>query len=1065
MTDPVLLLALPFVVAFLLPALDRLGRAAVLGAHLSVLAYGLGLSVYWVAELGLLGGRSIDIATGGWPAPWGIVLRLGGPEAGLLALAFASALLTVSYLWRKEADAGVKGHVLQLMVLVGAVGLILSRDLFNIFVFIEIAAIGTYALVLYGWEQMGLEAGLKYMLMGAVASVLILIAVGLLYRATGTLYLDGMAAGITTAVFPVLVVLLVGFLVELKLFPVNGPAIDLYDGAHPGAMALIVGTVLNAVFFAFTKVYALLPAEFFQSATMAFGMATYVVSNLFAIRQSRVRRLLGYSSSAQMGLLVFLWPLAMEHEAVLFAVMVILFNHTIAKTGLLWLSGIYRGLELEDWRGVFKRTPLLGTLLTVLILSICAVPPFPAFWGKWEALVTLAQSENLWPWMVPLLVGAFLEWVYYFNWFRMVLETDETRHSRIEPDRGTTEWAGPVAAAAAAVGLGGWLLLDRIPMDTTLLPAVSLLGTGAVILALRFLPHRTLAVMALAAIAAYIPSIPPLGEAAHPLVPLFLLMTVGGSLLVGVGMLAYGKAPKAVPGLWVILTAAMLLLVLSAYEVRSDALLIFFVGWEMMTWATTLIIARGSARASYMYVLFSAAAGFLILAGLMVAEGTSGAPLAKLAGLEGGQAALAWSLIVLGLAVKIGSFGVHIWAQSAYAEAPDHFSPFLAAVVSKAPVFGLLVIASQIPVQPIRTDLGTIDPMQVMAWVGAVTSFGLALLAAVQEDAKKLLAYSSLGHVAYIMVGCMVATPLGWTAALFLAINHFLYKALLFLAMAGVIYRTRTDTMYRMGGLIKRMPATFVMVLIGIIAVSGVPPLSGFAGKWLIYEALVDRGWLFLTGLMMFSAVVSFLYLYRLIHTIFLGQMKRRHREVREAPLPLLIPQGILVAALMVLAVWPQAVLEPIATILAQPSGLFQPQWAAATSALTVNADWTLSTPLGNFAPVTVMMVTMALFGLLFVTLLLVIARPRWVRQGDMVYQAEMPPPPEEAHYAYAMFKPYERALAPLLVPRVERFWATVADTVNAVTEAGRRFYSGNAQTYLFYAVTLIVVLTVMGRS
>jgi len=105
------------------------------------------------------------------------------------------------------------------------------------------------------------------------------------------------------------------------------------------------------------------------------------------------------------------------------------------------------------------------------------------------------------------------------------------------------------------------------------------------------------------------------------------------------------------------------------------------------------------------------------------------------------------------------------------------------------------------------------------------------------------------------------------------------------------------------------------------------------------------------------------------------------------------------------------------------------------------------------------------LFGLLLAVLLVISPWPKWVRQGDMVYSAEVPPPAEETHYAYAMFKPYERAFAPVLAPRVIRFWNGAAETLSAVTETGRRFYTGNAQTYLLYAVGMIVLLAYLAGS
>ncbi|MBT3359036.1 MAG: hypothetical protein HN403_05360 [Rhodospirillales bacterium] len=1062
MVDPALLIALPLGVAFLLPLAHRIDFSVARILHLATLAFSLALAAFWLRELGLFSQNAVDIETGGWAPPWGILLRLGGPEAALIALADAVAIAAAIYLApRDRENGGVRGLMIQLMIVLGAHGLILTRDLFNMFVFLEITSIGTYAVVLYGKEGPALEAGLKYLLIGAIASVFILLATGILYRLTGTLYIDDMAGRIgglsMSAVFAVQILMLVGFLAELKLFPVNGPAIDLYEGADPGAMALIVGTALNAMFFAFTKVFTLFQSADLHTMVMAVGMVTFVVSNLLATKQTKVRRILGYSSSAQMGLLVFLWPLVDTHPALFAAVVLLLLNHTVAKAGLLWLAGAHGGENVDDWRGSFKNRPFMGIAFIVLVLSIAGLPPFPGFWGKWEALLVLARdSEYCW-WIAPLLVGAFLEWVYYFGWAKRLFMVRE------EKARQTGASSVPLVAAAASVVFGLGILYNTfIAQALDLAPAAALLVAGAILLMLRDLPWRIQGAISLIVIAGVAASLFVVPAPDHALSALFLGLIVTGALIVGFAALAYKTGSGNYWGIFTILTASLIFLVQSVGTEREQSLLLFFLAWEIMTWTSWLLMGNGrkSAQAGYVYMLFSGAGGMMILAGLMVAEGVNAAPLAKLAALSGTPALAAWTLIVGGLAVKLGSWGVHIWARDAYAESPDSFTPFLSAVVSKAPIFALIVLVANVKVGVIETTLGTIDPMHLLAWVGGVTAFGMALLAALQEDAKRLLAYSSVGQVAYIVVGFAIATPLGWAAALYLTINHFLFKALLFIAVAGVVYRTGTRTFYELGGLIKRMPFSFVSLLIGIIAVSGVPPLSGFVGKWLIYEALIDRGWLLLTGLLMFATMIAFLYLYRLVHSIFLGQMKTVHRTVREAPWPMVAAQGVLLALIMVLSVWPQVVMEPIAAILGTSDYAF-----AGTGALTFADGGTMLTPMGYTNPMITMTIVGVLFGLLLAVLLVISPWPKWVRQGDMVYSAEVPPPAEETHYAYAMFKPYERAFAPVLAPRVIRFWNGAAETLSAVTETGRRFYTGNAQTYLLYAVGMIVLLAYLAGS
>ena len=118
--------------------------------------------------------------------------------------------------------------------------------------------------------------------------------------------------------------------------------------------------------------------------------------------------------------------------------------------------------------------------------------------------------------------------------------------------------------------------------------------------------------------------------------------------------------------------------------------------------------------------------------------------------------------------------------------------------------------------------------------------------------------------------------------------------------------------MYQMGGLIKRMPFSFVSVLMAIIALSGVPPLSGFGGKWLLFTGLLQKGWYFQLALAFFSSTIAFLYCFRLIHAVFLGQAKSQFKSIQKAPVWFLLPQFILIALIMAISMMPQLIIKPL---------------------------------------------------------------------------------------------------------------------------------------------------------
>jgi formate hydrogenlyase subunit 3/multisubunit Na+/H+ antiporter MnhD subunit len=294
---------------------------------------------------------------------------------------------------------------------------------------------------------------------------------------------------------------------------------------------------------------------------------------------------------------------------------------------------------------------------------------------------------------------------------------------------------------------------------------------------------------------------------------------------------------------------------------------------------------------------------------------------------------------------------------------------------------------------------------------------------------------------------------LGWTTALYLSITHLLFKAMLFLAIAGVVLRTKTRKMYEMGGLIKQMPFSFISVLMAIIALSGVPPLSGFGGKWLLYTALLEKGWHLQLGVAFFASGIAFLYLFRLIHTIFLGQPKPKLKHVTEAPILMLVPQYIFILVIMAISMFPNLIIKPLslAVVPFHPSTL---EWAG----------FTVKSSLGYWNGLAVMNTTMIIFAIPLIWLLLVMRKPQSVKQFNIVYAAERPDRPETTHYAHNFFAHYRKALGFTVEPLATQFWNGVAEWTHSLAAAFRTIYTGNGQTYALHIVLFLLVWYLLMR-
>jgi formate hydrogenlyase subunit 3/multisubunit Na+/H+ antiporter MnhD subunit len=1083
MVNPLYFFAASMVAAFLLPLADKLGRRLSLFILYAVTAAWAAAGASWLLALlpgGIQGvlhggmqaamhsGAAVDFGTAGFGAPLAIVLRVGLVEAAaVLAIGF-TGLLSAAAMHRDLAKAPLGGSMAFIMAVMGMSGIVLTRDLFNLFVFLEISAIATYGLIGFDDRRPALRSAFKYMMAGGIASALYLIGVIYVYRFGDTLNLDiaaasvaasaaaglGSAAGLSSAVglssaagSAAIFFLLAALLVELKPFPANGWGIDVYETANPGVSALLSGASATALVVALWKLLPIL-GNAHLAIVAGSGLATFAAANLAGARQEGTRRMLGYSSAAQIGLVTAVVALIKllnlgDSGFMLMVAGGLTLNHLLAKTGLFLLSGM---LGEDDHKAIVS--PLTLAVAGMLALGLVGLPPFPGFWAKWQLVQALAAGGHFWI-IVIVLGGSLVEAFYIFRWLGRLAKSRQAATDPLDasladaglsgPDhlKAGGKLSGPVLAALALAGFGVLAGLNALAGLDALAGAGGSVAAGYLhwapylAVALLFLVDRVpgwiKAILSLAAIAAF-------GWLAWPgldaLRQFFALMLLGGGALYVVAALRKGGCR---PGLYPLMT--MVTLSLGSVLVARSSLGFFF-AWETMTLSSWLLVLRGrrAEKPALAYIVFGLGGAFILMTGLATG------------GLTAGAAAWPFVLVLVGILVKAGVLGLHVWLPGSYAEADDEVSGLLSASLSKVAIFALfaLVLGSGVP------GALALGPWawRVLGWVGLGTAMVGALYAIYQEDIKLTLAWSSMGQIGYVVLAFAVMDHAGWTTALYLALNHFLYKSMLFLAIAGVVQRIGTRNMYEMGGLIKKMPLSFLSVLMAIIALSGVPPLSGFGGKWLLYSTLIHKGWYLEAAAAFFASGVAFLYLYRLIHSIFLGQPKPEHKAVREAPLALILPQLGLMAVLMAVSVFPSLMLNPIMALAGKS---FQPIFRFDGSAL--------QSPLGYWDGTLTMVVTGVVFALCLVWMLVNLHNPQSVKQFNIVYAAERPLRPNTTHYAWAFFEPYRDALGFLTRSRAEHFWATFGTGINGLGGALRRLYTGNGQTYALHVVIYVVAL------
>ena len=330
-----------------------------------------------------------------------------------------------------------------------------------------------------------------------------------------------------------------------------------------------------------------------------------------------------------------------------------------------------------------------------------------------------------------------------------------------------------------------------------------------------------------------------------------------------------------------------------------------FVFLEISSLSTYALVALGRDRkaltSAFQYLVMGTigATFFLIGVGLMyMMTGTLNmADLAvRIAPMQETRPILAaFAFIIVGIALKLALFPLHLWLPNAYTYAPSAVTAFLAATATKVAIYLLLRFTFTI----FGADFAFADqPLSLLLFVPAILAvFAGSIVAVFQENAKRLLAYSSVAQIGYIVLGISLATAAGLTAGLVHIFNHALMKGVLFLALGCVFYRLGSVRITRMAGIGAEMPWTMAAFVVGGLSLIGIPLTAGFVSKWLLLQAAFDLGLWWLAALVVTSSLIAIVYIWRVIEAAYFQQPVAGRATVSEAPLSLLVPTWILAAA------------------------------------------------------------------------------------------------------------------------------------------------------------------------
>jgi len=357
---------------------------------------------------GRLGAQPATYSMGTWPAPFGIVLVADALSALLLILIAVIGLCVSVYAVRymRHYTALPRFYSLLMVMTAGMNGVVLSGDMFNLYVFLEIAAIASYALVAFGTGDEELEAAFKYLVLGGVASSFILLGIALLYNFTGTLNMADMASklqgqGGNSAVLFIAALLIAGFGLKAALVPFHAWLPDAHPAAPAPISAMLSGLLIKALgVYALVRVlFIVLDMQVFTRSwvLISLGLLSMVIGVFLAVGQWDFKRLLAYHSISQMGYVML--GIGLGTPLGIAAGLFHLVNHAVFKSLLFLCSGSVEQStgtrDLKSLGGLWQRMPVTSTACSVASLSISGVPPFNGFWSKLLIIVAAVQAADV----------------------------------------------------------------------------------------------------------------------------------------------------------------------------------------------------------------------------------------------------------------------------------------------------------------------------------------------------------------------------------------------------------------------------------------------------------------------------------------------------------------------------------------------------------------------------------------------------------------------------------------------------------------------------------------------
>ncbi|SHN52301.1 NADH:ubiquinone oxidoreductase subunit 5 (chain L)/Multisubunit Na+/H+ antiporter, MnhA subunit [Desulfovibrio litoralis DSM 11393] len=904
-----------------------------------------------------------------------LTVQYGHPLSRLFACIISGIGLLVwsySYGYFAESKKGFGSAIKEskytffFFILFGSLfGLATTSHSLSFFVFWELMTLSSYVLIAYQGTEAADKAAKLYFIMCTAAATFLLPVLLYLSQTTGSFNWAEINASIGTISGFALSIsafsALIAFGVKAGLMPGHAWLPVAHPAAPSSISAPLSGVLTKAGIFGIVLLIFLVMgaantwqgessniSTFIFSLLTLVGATTMAYGEFMALKQEDIKRLFAYSTMGQIGEITLTLSVCslLATTGALFHVL----NHAIMKDLLFLGSGalILRagGQKLSDFKGLGRVMPFTVTCMVIGLLSIMGLPPFAGFMSKY--LMIMALSEKSMFLAALMLMASLAGCVYYMRIIRVLVFEPCNRQDITEVSLAIRIPLGILAGLCILLGLfpnlglslilpivqttlnGAELSLASLPpllKTSWSIPSLILLLGGVAICIKRPLPilsgkYTTLILLATSACVLLF------GRSLDTLSFIFALIIplVGAiNMHYATDYMLHSHSQWRFYGFFLFMCAGLVGVALS-----SD-LFNFFFFWEIMSsWSLYFVIVHeeneAALREGFKYFFFNVLGAsfiFLAIAFLSVTVGTvefSQLPtaLAK-SGLSNATITGIVTLLAIGFIMKAAQLPFRIDIQMHPATAPTPVSGYISSVLLKSALFGLIKLFLAMGGVVFFTSMISREVlMEAVLWIGGITIVMAAAYAVVQTDIKRMLIYSTVSQLGYMVLALALCTPLGVAGGLLHLLNHVLFKNLLFLVAGALILQTGKHSLNEIGGLGRQMPKTFALFAIGAFCVIGIPPSNGFTSKWIIYHALMEQGYVLLAILSLVGSVITLAYFAKFMHTAFLGQSVKAEKDiiVTDPPKGMILSMNILAVGCIITSIFPGIFLAPINMVL-----------------------------------------------------------------------------------------------------------------------------------------------------